>query len=135
MGSIQINNNTKFVASTIIYVDVGYIIKIPDTFLQDKFGKKYNRSSTMSPLLDKIYKGVPDKNSTEKIENTVYLSAALNRPLSLSTGKSNILIKEMNAIYNSPIIHNKIGIFWKFCWVSHGNCRANYENVKKFIRN
>jgi hypothetical protein len=58
----------------------------------------------------------------------------LNRPLSLSTRKNNILIKELEYKTESVIAHKKSGIFWEFNWYQKGSTKVGYDTVKSFYK-
>lgn len=81
-----------------------------------------------------MYKNGFESNSTGLINDTVLASLLLNRPLSLSTRKNNLLTKELEAKTDSPITHNKFSIFWKFNWYDINNKIVEYDTVKKFYK-
>ena len=96
-------------------------------------GDTNDRESTIvKPFLDNLYKNGFESNSTGLINDTVSASLLLNRPLSLSTRKNNLLTKELEAKTDSPITHNKFSIFWKFNWYDKNNKIVEYDTVKTF---
>lgn len=92
------------------------------------------KSIIVQPFLENLYKNGFEPNSTSLIEDTISASLLLNRPLSLSTRKNNLLIKELNAKTESPIMHNKFSIFWKFNWYNKNNKIVEYDTVKTFYK-
>lgn len=75
-------------------------------------GAPNDRESTIvQPFLDNLYENGFESNPTGLINETVSASLLLNRSLSLSTWKNNLLIKELQAKTDSLIAHNKFSIF------------------------
>lgn len=92
-------------------------------------------SATVKPFLDKLYEGGLEDQEESKIEDISAVSMALNRPLSLSTRKNNILKKELKSYTVDHIIqHNKFGIFWKFKWYDVNNKVVKYDDVRSFYK-
>ena len=91
-------------------------------------------SIIVQPFLDNLYGNGFESNSTGLINDTVSASLLLNRPLSLSTRKNNLLTKELQAKTDSPITHNKFSIFWKFNWYDKNNKIVEYDTVKTFYK-
>ncbi len=108
----------------------------PIGFVEPKEVKTYegapnDRESTIvKPFLDNLYQNGFEQNSTVLINDTVSASLLLNRPLSLSTRKNNLLTKELQAKTESPITHNKFSIFWQFNWYDENNKIVEYDTVK-----
>lgn len=92
------------------------------------------KSVVVQPFLDNLYKTGFEDESKEFIEDTVSASIALNRPLSLSSRKNNLLHKELQAKKESPIEHKEFGVFWKFNWYDSSNSVVKYDVVKSFYK-
>ena len=75
-----------------------------------------------------------EKDSEDKIEDTVSASMLLNRPLSLSSRKNNILTKELEYKAESAIAHKKSGVFWEFNCYTKGKTEVKYEDVRTFYK-
>jgi hypothetical protein len=100
-------------------------------------------STVVQPLFDKLHKQGFEQNSTDSITDTVSVNLLLNKPLSLSSRKNNLLVNELNSEIDNPKIrHNKFGIFWKFNWydksnkiVKYGVVRTFYKKLKRYNKN
>ena len=109
-------------------------VKQEDILSTDGNSSSETTSVVVQPFLDKLSENGFENEWDESIKDTVSVSIALNRPLSLSTRKNNLLHKELQATTKSAIPHRKFGIFWKFKWYDSSNKEVDYEDVKMFYK-
>lgn len=65
------------------------------------------------------------------------VSILLNRPLSISTRKNNLLKRKMNfepSSWTKPFNVELFGVFWEFQWYDQNNRKVNYEKVRAFYK-
>ncbi len=96
--------------------------------------EELGKSTVVQPFLDNLYNTGLESEDDRDIEQLVSASICLNRPLSLSTRKNNLLTKELQTKTEGPITHSKIGIFWKFNWYSANNKIVEYKTVRTFYK-
>lgn len=130
--TIKVSKAKKTSGKEVLSKPVGFV---DDTDVKIYEGVPNKRESTIiEPFLEELYKSGFESGSNGSIEHTVSASLLLNRPLSLSTRKNNLLTKELQTKTESPITHSKFGIFWKFDWYGANNKKVKYETVRKFYK-
>ena len=71
----------------------------------------------------------------ENIKDTLAASICLNRPLSLSTRKNNLLKKEFKASSETALItHDKFALYWSIPWHDREGNLVEYDKVKGFYK-
>jgi hypothetical protein len=107
---------------------------VPDTkeaeFLKDD---KSGPSHVVQPLLKKLTDHGTEPGDCE-IKNIVSVSFGLNRMLSLSTRKNNVLKRELGSEVNSEIRYEKFGFFWECQWVNSKEERVSHAEVRSFYK-
>lgn len=111
----------------------GFVPKKPK-ILAPKNDDSGVKSQILQPLLDKLQATGLEPPSRQAIEDIASMSMCLNRPLSLSTRKNNLLKKELAAEADSPIKHLKFGVFWEFQWYNQKGKKVQYSEVQKFYK-
>ncbi len=96
--------------------------------------EELGKSTVVQPFLDNLYNTGLESEDDGHIEQLVSASICLNRPISLSTRKNNLLTKELNAQSESPIVHSKFGIFWEYKWYDAENSLVEYNVVRTFYK-
>lgn len=130
--TIKTSKAKKMVGQEIYSTPIGFV---EPTEVETYEGAPNNRESTIvKPFLDNLYQNGFEQNSTGLINDTVSASLLLNRPLSLSTRKNNLLTNELQAKTESAIVHNKFSIFWKFNWYDANNKIVEYDTVRTFYK-
>ncbi|MDF2966084.1 MAG: hypothetical protein K0Q51_1472 [Rickettsiaceae bacterium] len=114
-------------------ITVGYV-KEPLNLILPNETILPHQSTVVQPLLDNLTKTGLERTTNEHIEDLVSISIALNRPLSLSTRKNNVLKKEVNAQVTSKIDNSRLGVFWEFKWVNIKGKKVSYDEVRTFYK-
>ncbi len=130
--TIKISRAKKKLGEEVYSTPVGFVVGADVEAYDGVPAERY--STTVKPFLKELYKSGFESGSTSLIEDTVSASLLLNRPLSLSTRKNNLLTKELQAKTESPIIHNKFSVFWRFDWYDTNNKVVEYKTVRTFYK-
>ncbi|CAF0848599.1 unnamed protein product [Brachionus calyciflorus] len=94
-----------------------------------------NESKIILPFLNKLESTGLEIDSRENISDLISCFIFLNRPLSLSSRKNNILIKEFSANTQlSGIKHKVIAGFWSIIWKDKYDNIVDYSRVRKFYK-
>lgn len=113
---------------------VGFLGEKKENIEVVNFNTQISKNSIAQTFLDKLKEEGIEEESDIKIEDISSVSILLNRPLSISTRKNNLLIKELESRTESPIIHKKTGIFWEFNWYNNNNKIVKSETVREFYK-
>ncbi|CAF0994568.1 unnamed protein product [Brachionus calyciflorus] len=99
------------------------------------FSQTQNESKMILPFLNKLESTGLENNSNEKISDLISSVIFLNRPLSLSSRKNKILIKEFTRKSEaSKIKHKIIAGFWSIIWKDKNKDEVDYSRVRKFYK-
>lgn len=91
--------------------------------------------TSVGDFLKKLYDEGLEGKDKENIKDTLAASICLNRPLSLSTRKNNLLKKEFKASpKNALITHDKFALYWSIPWYNTKGEKVDYTKVNHFYK-
>ena len=96
-------------------------------------------SVVVQPLLNKMAETALVNTAAEAVEDVVSVSMGLNRMLSVSDRKNELLKLELKARAESDVQHKAFGVYWDVKWynargkeVSHSDVRGYYKKLKAY---